>query len=569
MRERWEATCQDTRYAARRLIREPAITAFILCTLALGIGINVAAFNVVDRVLLRGPQHVLDPHRLVRFYSRVSQKTGPRTWPWLPHPVFATLRGRMRTVEGMGAYRVDDTMIGSGATSETRRVSLMSSEMFGLLGVKPMRGRFYNTAEDADNVAVISESYWRTRLGADPEIIGKTVAINAVPHTIVGIAPAGFTGPEFRRVDVWTPIKLAQRNSMNVQIAARLKPGTTADDVARELTQDRSQIESVLPRWAGFLRGGQYLVAPISYDATARVPFESVMARWLAAISALILFASCANVANLLLARLARRRRELAVRIALGSGRARVMRLLALEGLLLAAGAALLAFVVIVLIQPIVQGALFPDGSWTFSLLDIRILGAIAAFTVMTGVLVSVVPAIQAGRRDVSEMLHGGNRDGESRSPLRSGLTIVQAMLSVVLLVGAGLFLRSVARVNATDLGMDPDRVLMVELRYPRVPQNPGESFAQWAQRLRSTDRERHRVLPEWKEPRWRLACPSSKASAKVCGYLATIRSPSCREADPISRPWAPTTSRQSARRFAAGVRSPQTTETGASLSSS
>ena len=495
MRERWEATWQDTRYAARRLMRAPAITAFILGTLALGIGINVAAFNVVDRVLLRGPQHVLDPHRLVRFYSRVTQKTGPRTWPWLPHPVFATLRGRMRTVEGMGAYRVDDTMVGSGATSETRRVSSMSSEMFGLLGVKPMRGRFYNATEDADNVAVISESYWRATLGADPDIIGKTVAINAVPHTVVGIAPTGFTGPEFRRVDAWTPIKVAQRNSMNVQIVARLKPGATPDDVVRELTQDRLQIESVLPRWAGFLRGGQYLAAPIAYDATARVPFESVMARWLAAISALILFASCANVANLLLARLARRRREIAVRIALGSGRARVMRLLALEGLLLALGAALLAFVVIALIQPIVQGALFPDGSWTFSLLDIRILGAIAAFTVITCLLVSVVPAIQAGRRDVSEMLHGGNRDGESRSPLRSGLTIVQAMLSVVLLVGAGLFLRSVARVNATDLGMDPDRVLMVELRYPRVPQNPGESLAQWAQRISTTDRKRHRVL--------------------------------------------------------------------------
>jgi predicted permease len=261
------------------------------------------------------------------------------------------------------------------------------------------------------------------------------------------------------------------------------------------VTHARSQIEAVLPRWAGFLRGAEYLAAPISYDATAHVPFEAVMARWFAAISALILFASCANVANLLLARLARRRRELAVRIALGSGRARVMRLLALEGLLLAAGAAVLAFIVIVLIQPVVQGALFPSGSWTFSLLDVRILGAVVAFTLITGLLVSVVPAIQAGRRDVSEMLHGGNRDGESRSPLRSGLTVVQAMLSVLLLVGAGLFVRSVERVNAMDLGMDPDRVLMVELRYPRIPQNAGESFGDWAKRLSATDRDRHRRL--------------------------------------------------------------------------
>jgi predicted permease len=495
IRERWEAIRQDTRYAARRLMREPAITALILGTLALGIGINVAAFNVVDRVLLRGPQHVRDAHRLVRLYSRVTQKTGPRTWPWLPHPAFTALRGRMRSVEAIGAYRVDDTMVGSGATSETRRVSLMSSEMFGLLGVRPMRGRFYDATEDANNVAVISETYWRTALGGGPDIVGKTIGINAVPYTIVGIAPAGFTGAEFRRVDVWTPIQMAQRNSMNMQIVVRLKPEVTARDVEREVRQARTEIEAVLPRWAGFLRGAEYLAAPISYDATARAPFESVMARWLAAISALILFASCANVANLLLARLARRRRELAVRIALGSGRARVMRLLALEGVLLAIGAAVLAFAVLAIIQPVVQGALFPDGSWVFSLLDVRILGAIAAFTLITGLLVSVVPAIQAGRRDVSEMLRGGTRGGESRSRLRSGLTVVQAMLSVVLLVGAGLFLRSVERVNAMDLGMEPDRVLMVELRYPRIPQNPGEAFAHWGQRLSTVDRERHRVL--------------------------------------------------------------------------
>ena len=213
----------------------------------------------------------------------------------------------------------------------------------------------------------------------------------------------------------------------------------------------------MLPTWAGFLRGGQYLAAPICYDATAREPFESVMARWLAAISALILFASCANVANLLLARLARRRRESrrARRAWLGT-RACDAPPCARGTFACASGAALLAFVVIALIQPIVQSALFPDGSWTFSLLDVsntwrhrRVHG----YDRRAGVRRS---GDSGGRRDVSEMLHGGNRDGESRSPLRSGLTIVQAMLSVVLLVGAGLFLRSVARVNATDLGMDP-----------------------------------------------------------------------------------------------------------------
>jgi predicted permease len=496
MQERWEAIWQDTRYAARRLAREPAITGFILGTLALGIGINVAAFSVVDRVLLRGPQFVEDADQLVRLYSRVNQPPmGLQTMPWLPHPVFTTLRDRMRTIDGMGAYRVDEVMVGTGANSEMRPVSMASSEMFGLLGVRPAMGRFFGPAEDADHVAVIGERYWQTALGSDPAILGKAIAIDDAPHTIVGIAPGGFTGPQLGRVDVWVPIKVGARNSMNMQIVARLHPGSTADDAARELVQLRAEVESVLPSWAKWLLGAEYIAAPMAYDATARPSFESVMARWLAAISAVILFTSCANVANLLLARLARRRRELAVRVALGSGRARVMRLLALEGLLLALGAAGLAFVVIVFVEPLLKNALFPGGSWTLSLVDGRVLAAVAVFTLVTGMALSIVPAIQAGRRDVSDALRGGNREGESRSRLRSGLTVVQAMLSVVLLVGAGLFLRSLQRVNAVDLGLDPYRVVTVELRYPRVPRNPGETFVQWIARSGSIDRARYRAI--------------------------------------------------------------------------
>ena len=495
LRERWDGISQDIRYAARRLAREPAITAFMLGTLALGIGVNVSAFSVADRVLLRGPQHVREADRLVRFYTRVDQATGPMTTPWLPHSTFVTLRDNMRSVVGVAAYRVSDAMVGSGATSEMRRVSPTSSEMFDLLGVHAVRGRFFTASEDDDNVAVIGERYWRTTLGAVDNVVGMRIVIDDVPHTIVGIAPDGFTGPELRRVDVWTPIKMSVRNSMNMEIVARLKPGATRDDALREVKQSRAQIDAGLPRWAGWLRRAEYLAAPIAYDAKARESFETVMARWLAAISAVILFATCANVANLLLARLARRQRELAVRVALGSGRARVIRLLALEGMLLALGAAIAALVVTALIEPIVQRALFPDGSWAFSLVDVRVIAAIGVFASLATALIAIVPAIQAGRSDVIESLRGGHRGGESRSALRSGLTIVQAMLSVVLLVGAGLFLRSLQRVNATDLGMDPDRVLAVELRYARSERLPGETFAQWGDRLRIADRTRHRPL--------------------------------------------------------------------------
>jgi predicted permease len=221
------------------------------------------------------------------------------------------------------------------------------------------------------------------------------------------------------------------------------------------------------------------------------------MARWLAVICAMILFASCANVANVLLARLARRRRELGVRVALGAGRARVMRLLGLEGLLLAGAAALVSFVVIMLVEPVVENGLFPTGAWDFTIFDGRILGATALVGLLTASLVAVIPAIQAGRAAVSDALRGGNRDGETRSVLRSGLTIVQATLSVVLLVGAGLFVRSLQRVNAVPLGLDPDKVLTVEARYQSVPRTPGESFSDWLARRGVGEREHYRSLVE------------------------------------------------------------------------
>ena len=491
--QHWDAVWHDLRYAARRLLRDRATTLFILLTLALGIGINVTAFSIVDRVLLRGPQHVREPDRLVRFYARVDRPAlGPSTMPWMPYNTFIALREGMRSADGVAAYSIREEMVGSGATSQTRRVMNANSYLFSLLGVRPAIGRFYGADEDLTNVVVIGERFWKSDLGGDSTILGKALAIDDVPHTVIGIAPAGFTGPQLARVDAWIPISQAARNSRNVNIVARLRPGATTEAAVADFLQLRPQIEATLPRWALWLKGAHYLAAPISYDESGHESFEAVMARWLAAISAMILLISCANVGNLLLARLARRRRELAVRVALGSGRGRVVRLLALEGLLLAFGAAAVSLVVIAVVEPVVQRALFPGGSWAFSLVDGRILGAVGLIAVLTTLLVAAVPAVQAGRAAVSDALRGGNRDGEARSWLRPSLTVVQAMLSVVLLVGAGLFIRSIQRVNAVNLGMTPDRVLTVELRYQRTPRLPGESFSDWLDKNGRIERERY-----------------------------------------------------------------------------
>ena len=495
--ERWESLWQDLRYAGRRLSREPMLTAFTIGTLALGLGANITAFSVFDRVLLRGPEHVREPDRLVRLYVRTdAPPAGVRTMPWLPHTAFETLDRIMTSVDGMAAYRVDDMMVGTGAASRIRRVSRMSPEMFGLLGVRAARGRFYGQAEDAP-VVVLSDQIWRTELGEDPSILGKSIAIEDQPYTVVGVAPAGFTGPELGRVDLWIPISQQSRNSMNFNLLGRLQPGANVTAASAEVARHHAAVVETAPRFASWLKEATLLAAPLRYDDTARESFETAMARWLTAISAIILVISCANVANLQLARLARRRRELGVRVALGSGRGRVLRLLLLEALLLAAASAVASLVVVALTEPVVKQALFPQGAWSFTIVDVRLLVAVVLAALLVGLLVAVIPVLQAGRTDLANGLRSGNRETGGRSTVRSALTVIQATLSVVLLVGAGLFLRSLQRVNAVDLGMDVDRVVLAEARYTDPPRAQGQSFSDWLDARGVAERERYRRLVE------------------------------------------------------------------------
>ena len=487
IRERWEGLVYDARYAARRLTREPIVTGFILTTLALGIGANVTAFTVVDRLLLRGPAHVQDPERVARLYHRVdSPPLGVQTAPWTPWTTYRAVRDAMQTAVALGAYRVDESLVGTGAAARKRPVGRATASMFPLLGVRAVRGRFFAPDETAaaSQLAVLNERVWRSDYAADPSVVGQTIVVDQIPRTIIGIAPAEFSGADVRRVDVWTMIDERSAQTQNWKVVVRLEAGVSMGAASEAVNAVHARARDASPKW---LRDATLFVAPIRYGDTARDSVEAVMARWMAAVSAIILVITCANVANLLLARVARRQRELATRVALGSGRSRVIRLLLLEGLLLAIGAAVVSLVVTALTEPIVQRALFPGGAWTFSFGDARLLGAIGVATLATATLVAIVPAVQAGKLQLTSALRSGGRDGTSRSRARSALTIVQAALSVVLLIGAGLFLRSLEKVRNVDLGIEPDRVLTVEAHYPRWRGSFDEYF--------QADRERHRRL--------------------------------------------------------------------------
>ena len=477
--DRWASLALDMRYAMRRLSREPLVTSFILATLALGIGANLTAFSLVDRLLLRGPADVRDADRLVRVYRRTNvPPVGEETVPWMPFAILDILRNGMRTAKDVEAYRIDEMMVGDRASARLRRVGRVSDGMFAMLGTRPLMGRFFSAtdgAASANSAIVLNERIWRNDFAASPDIIGKTIQVRGVPRSIIGIAPADFSGPQLSRVDAWMPIDRSGAGSVNWVLIARLRSDVSMGSASADAAAALGRSLDAAPTW---MRKAQLLTAPIRYDDGARESIESVMARWLAIVSGVILLIACANVINLLLARIVRRRREFAIRIALGSGRAGVSRLVLLEGLLLAIGGALASVGVMAVVEPVVRAALFPTAAWTFSFWNLRVLGGALLAAAVVALVVGLLPAIEAGNPRVTDGLRNGDRGGTGRSPLRTGLTVAQAALSVVLLIGAGLFLRSSDKIRQVDLGVDADRVMAIVPTFTPVAVKAMDEFA-------------------------------------------------------------------------------------------
>ncbi|HSR41563.1 MAG TPA: ABC transporter permease, partial [Longimicrobiales bacterium] len=352
---------------------------------------------------------------------------------------------------------------------------------FPLLGVRPALGRFYSPAEDAvgaEPVAVLAHEFWERRFGADPEILGRTLEIGSGRYAVVGVAPPGFTGAELAPVDVWLPLETAQaleagdrwRESANwwwLRVVARMAPGREDGVAESQATtahraRHRSQIEA-----GQYDANAEILTAPIIAARGPTPSDEAAVSRWLAAVALIVLLIACANVANLMLARAVRWRRELAVRVALGVSRTRLVGQLLTESLVLAALGALAALVAARWGGATVHRLLLPDVAFTDGGLGGRLLLFTALATLVTAVLAGLIPALEATRTDVSHALKSGGPGGSRhRSRTRFVLLVAQGALSVVLLVGAGLFVRSLQRAQALDLGFDARRTVLVQLHW-------------------------------------------------------------------------------------------------------
>ncbi|MEJ7812936.1 MAG: ADOP family duplicated permease [Gemmatimonadaceae bacterium] len=516
-REWLESLRHDLTYAARQLRRAPGFTVAVALTLALGIGANAVMFGVVDRLLLSPPPHVRDADQVSRVQlSRTWRGMGEFTSPITGYANYRDL-AVVRSFAGVAAFGFPMEMsLGRGREALPVRVASASAGFFPLLGVKPRLGRFFLAGEDGEPqgmpVAVVSEEFWRRHFGADPGALGTQLPLGDASFTVVGVAPRNFTGVDLRAVDIWVPVTTASyiwmqpgyatdRGSSWLQVVARLRLGADPALAATEAT-------------LAHRRGN---AAESNKDPNARVSLSSVIAArgpgehtearvaaWLLGVAAIVLLIACANVATMLLTRALRRRQEIAVRLALGVSRARLVRQLLVESLLLATLGAVAALVAATWGGALVRATLLPDVGWSGSPVDARVLAVTAIAALATGLIVGAVPALQTRGIDLASAIKSGAR-GEARQPwrLRSVLLTAQVALSVALLVGAGLFVRSLRKAEGLRLGFDARRVTLAEVSLHQAGYDPERQDAFWRNAL-----ERVRRLPGVESAALTIATP-------------------------------------------------------------
>ncbi len=472
---------QDLRYALRTFARSPALVAAAVVCLALGIGANATIFGVVDTLLFRAPPHVQDPDRVVRLYFRHhSPSFGTYTSSITSYPLYKLISDSARAFDAVAAFTYSQNVsLGRGTDARRVAVVLATASYFPLLGVRPALGRFYAADEDrlgGPAVAVLSYEFWRGAFGGDSGILGQRLQIGRSSYEVVGVAPERFSGVNLQNVDVWVPLAVAtpelmggdylNRGSFFVQLIGRVGAGGKGA-AEREATV---VLRAEDAQYAAQFRQSHdsnpvALLGPVQPARGPEISQNAKVSLWLAAVSVIVLLVACANVANLLLARSLQRQREVAIRLALGAGWWRLARQVLVESLVLAIAGGIAALFVTLWVGPLIRAFLLPDTPALVEPLDARVIAFTGAVAVLTGVLAGAVPAWYLGRRDLTPALKAGAGEGRyQRSRMRSALLVTQVALTVVLIIGAGLFTRSLRNVEGQNFGFDPVHTLLVTI---------------------------------------------------------------------------------------------------------
>jgi putative ABC transport system permease protein len=480
---------QDVRHALRMLRRTPGFTLVALVTLALGIGANSAIFSVAQGVLIR-PLPYPNADQLAMVWmdnARISLRED-----WHSYPGYADYRAANTTFADLAIFNgTSRTLTGAGEPERVRGAH-GSANLFDVLGVRPLHGRAFSAEEDrpgANNVVVLGHGLWQRRFGGRDDAIGTTVEMSGRPMRVIGVMPPGFAFPE-RQTEFWVPTgpSEAQRNnrgSLWLQVIGRMKPGVPVERAQADLARVNQDILARFPAQRGY---GVYVVG-YGEQVVGRVRPAILV---LAGAVAFVVLIACANVASLLLARGAVREREVALRAALGAGRGRLLRQLLTESALLGlAGGALGVGLAAFGLRALLAAAPADLPRLDAIAMDWRVLGFTTLLSLVTGLAFGVAPAWQLARVDPGQTLkEGGRSSSHGGRAMRRALVVAEVALAVVLLVGAGLMLRSFDRLQQTDLGFRPDGLLTARVslygdRY-REPARVADFYRQLFERLRA-----------------------------------------------------------------------------------
>jgi predicted permease len=519
----------DLRLAFRTIRRSPGFAAIAVLSLALGIGANTAIFGVYDAVMLR-LLPVRDPNRLV--FVQMAGKSG-HDGP--PYPLFELIRDQATSFEAVGAFSPSDMELTVDRGREMARGVWVSGNFYEMLGVRPLMGRGLTASDDRIDgaAAVISRAYWHQRFGGDPAILGRTISVHGHGVAVVGVMPTeimtlmpGYPVDIAVPIMLSDPVKLRDRTALWLLAAARLKPGA-------EIEHARAEAETLFRAYMADVQISPEVrrrlfdhmdIAPAAKGLSGlRGQFSRPLTA-LMILAGLVFLAACVNMTNLMLARAAARQRDFAVRLAIGAGWWRLVRQSATEALVLAGAGAMLG-IALARAGQMALAAFFAERNNAI-VLDLALNARVLLFTLSLGVLsalaVGIAPALRAARLDPTEGLHGGSRGvaGNRFSiALARGLVIVQVALSMVLLAGAGLFIRSLRQLESVDLGFVREGILTMEVAPEQRMYGSSEWLAMQADIL-----ERVRQIPGVQSAGWTTANPLSGrgrgAAIEVRGFV-------------------------------------------------
>jgi putative ABC transport system permease protein len=478
---------EELRLAARRLRRTPGFVGTVVITLGLGIGANVAMFETIDRLMFRPLAYLRDPGTVHRIYLQWQNRGATVTGMSGPYTRLIDLQKGTSAFSAFAGFSERDLAVGEGEDARELRVSAVSASYFDFFEARPALGRFFTSTEDTTpagaDVAVLSHAFWQSSFGGR-NVVGERLVVSNIRATIIGVAPQGFNGvndaaPPMIYVPITTYAASTGTSDSQtyftsyqwgwMHIMVRRRPGVTVEQAQQDATLafQRSWMAAGIdnPVKASVEEAHPRVVLGSPRPGAGPDPtLEARTAVWLGIVAMIVLVIACANVMNLMLARALERTRDTAVRIALGVTRQRLALQSVAEGVALALMSGVFAMLVAMGASALIDSLLLRSGAGSSStIVDARVLAVAILVTLVAGVAIGLVPALVLEGGDISRKLRGGSRGGRTEgSRLRSGLLVVQAGLSVMLLVGATLFVRSLDAVRTMRLGYDADRVLYV-----------------------------------------------------------------------------------------------------------